>query len=252
MKEVLDCAIELAKKAGAITLKHYGTVLEVEDKADMSPVTVADRAAEEFLRAEIERRFPDDGIVGEEHGVKEGRSGRRWIVDPIDGTKTFIRGVPLYGTLIAVEVDEEPVVGVIHCPPLDETVSALVGHGAFHDGVRCHVSPCATLAEATMVTTATDSWLRYLGDRTLIDVIRATRLQRTWGDCYGYMLLATGRVDVMIDPRVARWDVAPMLPIIREAGGVITGVDGRTDAGMTDVVAGNAELHRAAMAILRG
>jgi len=250
MKELYDFAVDLAERAGKITLKYFRTDLKIESKSDHSPVTIADRQAEEFIRAEIEKRFPDDGILGEEFGEKPGRSGRRWILDPIDGTKTFIRGVAMYGTMIAVEEAGRSIVGVVRYPPNDETIGAYEGGGCFYNGVRCHVSETATLKESASLTTAPDNFIKYFGQDEMLRVIAQTGLHRTWGDCYGYMLVATGRADIMIDPIVSIWDAAALIPIINEAGGRITDITGREGLGITNVVATNGLLHEATLKLL--
>ncbi|SVD60366.1 uncharacterized protein METZ01_LOCUS413220, partial [marine metagenome] len=149
LREVLDFAIDAAWQAGRITLRYFQTGVEVEEKADESPVTAADKGAETLLRELIEARFPNDGIVGEEHEDKEGTTGRRWIVDPIDGTKSFIHGVPLYGVLIGVEVDDEPAVGVAHFPALNDMISAAKGLGCTWNGRPARVSDVSRLEDAT-------------------------------------------------------------------------------------------------------
>lgn len=250
MKELYEFAVNLAERAGEITLKYFRTDLKVESKSDQSPVTIADRQAEEFIRSEIEKRFPDDAILGEEFGEKPGRSGRRWILDPIDGTKTFIRGVAMYGTMIAVEDAGRAVVGVIRYPPNNETIGAYSGGGCFYNGARCRVSQTANLKEAAALTTAPDNFIKYIGQDALLRLFARTGLQRTWGDCYGYMLVATGRADIMIDPIVSIWDAAALIPIITEAGGRITDRAGREGLGISDVVATNGALHAATLELL--
>ena len=250
MKELLEWTKHLAEQAGDLTLRYFQTELAVEAKADQSPVTIADKSAEEFLRHEIEARFPDDGIVGEEFGVKEGRSGRRWIVDPIDGTKSFIRGVPLYGTMIAVEVEGISRVGVIRFPPLGITLSAASGLGCHANGARCQVSTTSTLAQASVMVTALNDMVKYLGEASLLRLLQRSSMQRTWGDCYGYLLVAGGHADAIIDPIMQIWDVAPLIPIIQEAGGTITNTLGETDH-LSHVVASNGIVHEEILEIFR-
>lgn len=243
MNELLESATDLAKRAGEITLEYFNKSLTVETKKDNSPVTIADRKAEEFLRAEIERRYPDDAILGEEFGEKAGTSGRRWIVDPIDGTKNFIRGVPLYGTLVAIEQGGDSIVGIVHVPPLRETTAAMKGHGCFFNGTRCKVSSTTALAEASVMTTSLENFTKYWNGATLLELIAATGMQRTWGDCYGYTLVATGRADIMVDPIVSSWDIAAMLPIIEESGGRITDDSGGRSVSMRNCIASNGPMH---------
>ena len=232
LKELLEFAVTLARGAGDITLKYFRKRPETSTKADGSYITIADREAEEYLRKQIAERFPDDGILGEEEGETHGRSGRRWIVDPIDGTFTFVHGVPFYGVLIALEIDEEIVVGVVNIPPLGEIVSAAKGLGCFFNGEPTKVSSTAKLADALLLATDFSSCARYGFGRAAESLQARARKSRTWGDCYGYVLVATGRADVMLDPVMNLWDCAPLLPIMEEAGGTFTDWRGvRTVAG---------------------
>ncbi len=239
LKSRLSLALEIAAEAGRLTLEHFCRAdLVVDHKSDDSPVTVADREAEAHLRLRIAAAFPGDGVLGEEMGESAGESGWRWILDPIDGTKSFIHGVPLYGTLIGVEVEGRSMIGVIHLPALEETVYAMRGGGAWwaRPGAaerRARVSSCARLADGLFTTTSAATFERERR-RAVYDALQArARLTRSWGDCYGYALVATGRAEVMIDPRMAVWDAAAMLPILEEAGGTFTDWNGvaRVDGG---------------------
>lgn len=232
-REELDFAVELAWRAGRVALAHYQTGIAAEAKPDASPVTEADRGAELLLRELIADRYPSDGIVGEEFGETSPDAERRWIVDPIDGTRSFVRGVPLFGCLIALEERGVPVVGVMHFPALDETVSAAVGAGCWWNGRRARVSDTASLDEALVLTTDVEN-IESTGRTAGWDRLRAASgLARTWGDCYGHALVATGRAEAMLDPIMSIWDAAALKPIIEEAGGVFTGWDGEVghDAG---------------------
>ena len=232
LNELLEFAITLARGAGEITLQYFRKRPETSTKADGSYITIADREAEEYLRKQIAERFPDDGILGEEQGETRGRSGRRWIVDPIDGTFSFVHGVPFYGVLIALEVHEEMVVGVVNIPALSEIVSAAKGLGCFFNGEPTRVSSTAKLADALLLSTNFSSCARYGFGRAAESLQARARASRTWGDCYGYVLVATGRADVMLDPVMNLWDCAPLLPIMEEAGGTFTDWRGvRTVAG---------------------
>jgi histidinol phosphatase-like enzyme (inositol monophosphatase family) len=219
---LLEFALEVARQAGATTLTHFQRRLQVEIKADASPVTIADRAAETLARELISRRYPGDGIIGEELGTERSEARRRWILDPIDGTISFIHGVPLYGVMIAVEEGDEAIVGVLHFPALGETVAAARSAGCFWNGSRAAVSTVSRLNDALI--TCTDA--REIERRGNAASWRALRdragVVRTWGDCYGHALVATGRAEAMIDPVLARWDAAPLKPIVEEAGGVYT------------------------------
>ncbi len=245
--DLLDDAVELARAAGAITLRWFRAGdLEVERKGDGTPVTQADRAAERHLRQELARRYPDDAVVGEEEDDRPGTTGRTWILDPIDGTKAFTHGVPLYCTLVAVEDDHGSAVGVIHLPALDQTVYAGRGLGCFEDGRPARVSAVARLDQAHVSTSSYSNW----PDATLLAVKATGASLRTWGDGYGYALVATGRIDAMVDPEVARWDVAPMPVILAEAGGVFTDAAGRATTTGGSGVATNGLLHDAVLACL--
>jgi histidinol phosphatase-like enzyme (inositol monophosphatase family) len=226
LADLLEFATSLAWQAGRRTLAHFQTGVDVERKEDASPVTLADRDAETFLRDRIGRRFPDDGIVGEEFGVVAEGARRRWIIDPIDGTRTFVRGVPLYGVMIALEIDGEAQLGVINIPALNEIVSAATGLGCWWNSRRAHVSDVADLDGALVLTTDIENIEKH-GQRDRWDRLRnRVGLTRTWGDCYGYVLVATGRAEAMIDGVLSIWDAAAVAPIIREAGGVVSDIDG--------------------------
>lgn len=226
LKTELEFAVALARAAGEITLRYFGRRLNVETKADDSPVTVADRETETFLRAEITNRFPTDAILGEEFGEQSGTSGRRWIVDPIDGTFSFIRGVPLYGVLIGLEQAGEAHLGVAHVPALSETVYARRGGGCFWNGEPARVSNVTSLTNALVLATDFGTCAAYGLGETAVEIERRARARRTWGDCYGHLLIATGRADVMLDPVLGIWDAAALLPILEEAGGTFTDWNG--------------------------
>ena len=218
-------ALEIAAEASALILRYYQAPgLEVERKGDSSPVTEADKGAELLIRSRLAEAFPDDAILGEEFPSVEGTTGYRWIIDPIDGTKSFIHGVPLFGTLIGVEFHSQCVVGVVRFPALKEVVYAAQGHGAWwqigdEQPRRAKVSSVTTLAAATFCHTNPARWLATGKQRAFETLCASSQLARGWGDCFGHMLVATGRADVMIDPAMNAWDAAALLPIIEEAGG---------------------------------
>lgn len=223
---LLDFAVETAWQAGRVTMRYFRTGTEVFTKEDLSPVTAADREAEQLMRERIARQFPQDGVLGEEFGEQNPGAGRRWILDPIDGTKSFVRGVPLFGVLLALEEDGEAVLGVLHFPALAETVWAARGAGCWFNGERARVSDTARVAEALVCATDAE-YLQQRGRRRAWDQLRSgALLARTWGDCYGYALVATGRAEVMVDPDLAPWDSAALKPVIQEAGGVFTDWNG--------------------------
>jgi histidinol-phosphatase len=257
----LDLARSVARQAGDVTLDYFQRDdLRVEQKADDSPVTVADRKAETVIRARIAAEFPDDAIVGEETGTSEGTSGYVGAVDPIDGTKTFIAGVPLYTTLIGLLVRDRPVAGVVHAPAVDEMVYASAGHGAWlvsRDGPtrRAKVSSLATLAEGRFVTTAVTSFTEYREVDALdvyLRIQKAAGLSRTWGDGYGYLLVATGRAEVMVDPILNVWDAAAVQMVIEEAGGIFTDWQGRATVRSGEGVATNGRVHDQVLSLIRG
>ena len=248
-------AEDVAHEAGRISLKYFRSGVEVETKADLTPVTRADRETEQFIRRAIADRFPDHLITGEEFGTI-GSHGEplqdaalprekrrfRWIVDPIDGTKAFVHGVPLFTTLLALLIDEEPVVGLIHNPVLEETVSASVGGGCTRNGVPCRVSGVGEIEKARVHSTDFADLYRHhpvLAEKLLGRVFSA----RTWADGYGYLLVATGRAEVMLDPVMALWDIAPLGPIISEAGGRFSSIDGTEAWTGTSALATNGLLH---------
>ena len=220
---LMDHAVAWTREAGELTLGWFNhPELGVEHKGDGSPVTSADRAAERFLRERIEAEFPDDAILGEEEDERVGTSGRRWVIDPIDGTKAFTHGVGTFSNLLYLEDEHGPAVGVINLPALDETVWAGRGRGCFLDGSPCGVSDRDRVAGSYLTCTGFHGWTSEMFDRTTGADVQL----RTWGDAYGYALVASGRVEAMFDPSLAWWDLAAMLVIIPEAGGTITAWDG--------------------------
>ena len=248
--ELLRAAEELARLAGGVALQYYRKALQVEHKADGSPVTIADRAAETAARDWVRRRFPEDGVLGEEFGEERPDARRRWIIDPVDGTKSFVRGVPLWGSLVALCEGETVLAGAAFFPAADELVVAAPGAGCWWNGVRCSVSAVGDLAAATAVTTderfqdrpqRRSSWER-LGAH--VDVARS------WGDCFGYLLVATGRAEIMCDPVLSPWDAAALQPIIVEAGGTFTDWSGRQTAFGGSAIATNRLLAQQARAML--
>ncbi|HZS44023.1 MAG TPA: histidinol-phosphatase [Blastocatellia bacterium] len=221
-RDLLDFAVEVAWQAGKVTLEYFQTKLTPEIKSDQSPVTIADKRTEQTIRELICAKFPDHSIVGEEYGEQTGQSEYRWIIDPIDGTQSFIRGVPFYGVLIGIEKDDEIVVGVINYPALGETLYAATGEGCYWNGRRANVSQVKDLGDALFLNTGVELFYQTGRGKAYERLANATSRQRTWGDCYGYALVATGRAELMIDPIMKVWDCAPLLPIMREAGGTFT------------------------------
>lgn len=248
---LMDATAEAARVGGQVALRHWRTGLVVERKADGSPVTAADRAAERAVRDWIRDRFPGDAVLGEELGEEPGTSGRRWLIDPIDGTKAFVAGVPLWGSLVAVLEGDTVLAGAASFPAVDEHLAAAPGLGCWHNGARCRVSDVADLSAAVVLTTDLSGYPDAHRRTGWESLTRAARVSRTWGDCYGYLLVATGRAEAMLDPVMNPWDVACLLPIITEAGGVFTDWDGAITALGESAVATNAALADAVRARLR-
>lgn len=238
----MEAVAEVARAAGNRALEFFSTALVVDSKADGSPVTIADRSAEQLAREWIEARFPSDGIVGEEFGIGKPTAKTRWIIDPIDGTSSFVRGVPLWGTLVAVAEGDSVIAGAAYFPALDEMIVAAGGEGCWWNNRRCSVSQVSRIADATVLTTDS-SFRRESMRKERWDVLaREAALSRTWGDCYGYFLVATGRAEVMVDAVVAQWDVAAFVPVIAEAGGVLTDWDGASTGFGGSAIATNSAL----------
>ncbi len=248
---LLEAVTELARIAGATALSHFRDGVAVEFKGDGSPVTVADRAAERAAREWLARHFPDDGILGEEYGVERPDARRRWILDPIDGTKSFIHGVPLWGTLIAVAEGDDVLAGAINCAAAGELVAAGRGAGCWWNGARCSVSTVSRLSDAAVLTT--DERFPHAPERqgAWSALAARARLSRSWGDCFGYLLVATGRAESMMDPQMSAWDSAALQPVIEEAGGVFTDWDGQSTAFGGSAVATNAVLAEEIRGVLR-
>lgn len=252
LEELLEFAAELAREAGEITLKYFRRGAQAELKADGSFVTAADREAERHVRARLAERFPADAVQGEEWGESEGSSGRRWIVDPIDGTYSFVHGVPLYGVLVGVESEGQPVVGVVNMPALGEMVSAARGLGCWWGGARARVSATTRLEDALLVATDFGACEHYGFGRACGELQRRAQQRRTWGDCYGHVLVATGRADVMLDPIMNVWDCAALLPVVEEAGGTFTDWRGRRTIRGGNAVSTNGALFAEVMRIVEG
>lgn len=231
MQTFLEFTRDLAILSGDI-IRPYFRNASVETKADDTPVTAADREAEQAMRDAIQTRFPDHGILGEEFDDHQPDADYQWVLDPIDGTKSFVANTHLFGTLIALLHEGRPVVGAIHQPIVDDL---LLGNGeqAWLNGDPVAVRPCESIENAVLATT--DHWNvnKYQSGRAFEDLAKRAKLYRTWGDCYGYYLIATGGIDIMTDPILARWDLMALIPIVEGAGGRIT--DWRGD----DILAGD-------------
>jgi histidinol-phosphatase len=251
LDDLMDFAVRTARSAGSTALERFGTVA-VEYKGDGSEVTEADRSAEAQILAAIGEAYPEHGVHGEEGTEVASRSGARWIIDPIDGTRSFASGVPLFGVLLALEVEGEPLLGCAHFPAIGETIVAARGAGCWHDGKRAGVSAIDSLKEARVVTSGLEYWRDWATDagRAGFDrLVGSVRFARTWGDAFGYVLVATGRAEIMADPACgAYWDYAPMVPILEEAGARFTSLGGAPARAWSSALASNGRLHREAAA----
>lgn len=243
--EDLAFAHDLADLARPLALRWFRTALAVERKADDSPVTVADREVERALRERIAARFPHDGVLGEEHGRERADGDRVWVLDPIDGTKSYVTASPLFGTLIALAERRRPTVGVIDLPALGERYSGAAGGATTSDGTPLRVSSCTEIADARLA----------LPGPLPGDLAERAGLVRYGGDCFMYCQLALGGVDLVVEPQLEPYDVAALVPVVEGAGGVISDWSGDpvgiASAGSV-VAAATAELHEAALAILAG
>ncbi len=255
-------AHSLAVAASRETLKFFRTNdFQVERKSDRSPVTRADKQAEQVVRAMLENAFPADAILGEEFGSVPGGTEFEWIIDPIDGTKSFISGVPLYSTLVGMTVAGQPQIGVIAIPALGEIIIASRGLGAWYGQsfsqqsgmqlARAHVSKQSRLEDGLMVTTQVDNFSCRKAEAAYRELESEAYVSRTWGDGYGYLLVATGRAEVMVDPIVNPWDVAAVAPVIEEAGGKFSSWAGQYDIRAGHCVGSNGLVHEQVLSRLR-
>ena len=244
-RALLDFATDLVWQTGQGTLAYFQGRFEIETKADETPVTVADREAERKMRAHIRKTFPNHAVVGEEYDVEGPENASyRWIIDPIDGTRSFIRGVPLYGVMAGLERDGEPIVGAIAFPAMSEVIAGAIGEGCFWNGRQARVSTCDDLSQALLLYTDPEHFALQ-GKQEPFDALRkATSWNRSWGDCYGHCLVATGRAEIMLDPIMNLWDCAPLLPIVQEAGGRFSDWRGNPSIHNGDALSTNAALSK--------
>jgi histidinol-phosphatase len=244
-------ALAAAQQAGGLALEHFDKNVAVEWKNDRSPVTAADRAAETLLRDQLLGKFPKDGFLGEESGDTPGTSGYRWIVDPIDGTRSFVRGVPIWGTLVGLEYKGETLAGVVSVPAMALTYRALRGEGAFRNDLPIRVSTVDRLSEAHVYYSSVSWFIKGGCERQFMELVKRTERQRGFGDFYGFMLVAQGSGELMVEHGVHAWDLAALKPIVEEAGGKMTDWKGKPDIFQPDVIASNGRLHQAALDILQ-
>lgn len=221
LRSYLDFAIETAYLAGRLTLGYYQTGVRPDFKSDDTPVTVADKQAEELIRSRIARKFPQHEILGEEFGMRDGfqHASHRWIIDPIDGTKAFTRGIPLYAVLIGLEIEGTVPVGVAYFPALDEMLAAATGEGCYWNGRRAHVSDVSEISRAYVQAADARSFDKHNRRSEWERIKQASYHRGGLADAYGYALVATGRAELMLDPIMDAWDCGPFPPILSEAGG---------------------------------
>jgi len=247
-----DLAVEAAHKAGDLARTYYETTFEVEHKADSSPVTVADKRAEELIRGMVASAFPNDGFLGEEFGDQPGSSGYRWIIDPIDGTKSFIRHVPIWATLVGLEYKGEQIGGVAYVPVFGMTYRALRGGGAYMNERKIRVSDVSRLSDGLLCYSSIGWFTRAGRLDAFLKLAGITARQRGYGDFYGFVLVAEGAADVMVEHGVNPWDVAATKAIVEEAGGRFTDWDDNPTIHRPDALATNGKVHAETLAILRG
>ncbi|MEJ2750835.1 MAG: histidinol-phosphatase [Anaerolineae bacterium] len=247
---LLQFALDAAWQAGRITLGYFQTNVRADRKADNTPVTIADRQAEQKIRELITKYWPDHGIHGEEYGKAPSSSPYTWIIDPIDGTKSFVSGVPLYSNLLALMDGDKALLGIINLPALNETVYAVRGEGCFWNGRRAHVSSIDKLEDAVALCSELESWEKVGRLSAWQRIVNATYIQRTWGDGYGYALVATGRAEIMVDPIQAVWDAAPLQVILEEAGGTFTDWQGNPTIHTGEGIATNDLLRKQVLALV--
>jgi histidinol-phosphatase len=249
-KSRYELAVEAAQQAGRLALRYFDSPVNVEWKEDHSPVTIADREAEALLRTKLLGRFPSDGFIGEESGDAPGSSGYRWIIDPVDGTRSFVRGIPLWATLVGLEYKGEQIAGVADVPALKQTYRALRGDGAYRDERQIRVSDVAELSRAQIFYSSL-SWFIKAGCRDeFLNLVGRTERQRGFGDFYGFLLVAQGSGELMVEHGCHAWDLAATKAIVEEAGGRFTDWKGNTDIFRPDVVASNGRLHAESLRIL--
>jgi histidinol-phosphatase len=249
--ELREFAAELAWLAGKLTLRYYQTGLTPDLKADESPVTLADRESERLMRELIEARYPHHSILGEEEGETRPGASHRWILDPIDGTKSFVRGVPLYAVLVGLEREGEAVVGAVNIPALGDFLTAAKGEGCQWNGRPARVSQATRLADSLLLCTDAEAMGKAGRAEAYRRLVAATKMQRGWSDAYGYVLVATGRAEVMLDPEMNAWDCAALLPVMQEAGGSFTDWDGTPTIHGGNAIATNGRVLEEVLALVR-
>jgi histidinol-phosphatase len=249
----LAFANDLADMADDISMRYFrNDETGIREKSDGTPVTQADEEIERMLRKEIAAAFPNHGVLGEEEGETEGSSQARWILDPIDGTKNFSWGIPVWGTLIALESEGDVVCGVVSCPALGERYAAAAGLGATRNGETIRVSTTDDVAEARVGFTSVGTFIEQDKLEEFMRYIRSSSNSRGIGDCYGHMLVASGSLDAMVEPRLNAWDLAPLIVIVREAGGRLSDLSGRDHIWGQSVISTNGLVHESVLGIFGG
>ncbi len=252
LSQLRDFATELAYLAGRVTLRYFQTDVGVELKEDNSPVTIADRASERLMRELIEKRYPHHSILGEEEGETRPGSSFRWILDPIDGTKSFVAGVPMYTVLVGLEREGVPVVGAVAIPPSNELITAAIGQGCVWNGRRARASTTSELSQAIISTTDVQHMYENAKGPAFDRLRNKAHMLRGWGDAYGHMLVATGRIDVMLDALMSPWDCAALMPILQESGATFTDWNGVATIYGGNAVSTNGILYEQVMQTIRG
>ena len=247
----LKTALDAARKAGVTALKGFRGGFKVEYKSDSSPVTAWDRASEEIIRKTITRAFPGDGLIGEEYGENESHTGASWVIDPIDGTKNFIRGIPFWGSLIARVIGNKLVLGVMHLPATGETLWAERGKGAFHNGKRIRVSGINKLDKSFITHGGLEYFVRDGDAPKLERLASASYIARSFGDCGAYAYVARGMTEAMLEKGLKPWDAAAPKIIVEEAGGKFTDWSGRDDWRSPAVLATNGRVHSAILKLIK-
>lgn len=249
MNEFKKFCKSLADESGAIINRYFRTNVNIENKADQSPVTIADKNAEEKMREMIMREFPGHGIIGEEFGNHNEGAEYQWVLDPIDGTKSFICGTVTFGTLIALTKNGEPILGVINQPVLKEF---LIGDNSTAElnGKKVNVKACSKISDAVLLATDHLNIEQYQNINAFEKLMRKAKYYRMWGDCYGYYLVATGYADIMIDPIMNAWDLMALVPVIRGAGGTITDYQGNDPVKGSSIIATGGLIHNEVVNIL--
>lgn len=247
--ELIRFIKSLANESGKIIKKYFRQEIQIDTKSDKSPVTIADKLAEEKMRMMIEKHFPDHGIIGEEFGVKNENAEYKWILDPIDGTKSFVCGAVSFGTLIALTKKGKPVLGAIYQPILKELMIGDNKITTLNDK-KVKIRTCKKIEDAVLLTTDHLNVYHYQNGNNFETLIRKVKLYRNWGDCYGYYLLASGFADIMIDPIMSVWDLTALIPIIKGAGGVITDFQGNDAIKGNSIIASGKSIHKELIKIL--